>query len=732
MAKRTKKLREEPSELDDAETAARERFDSMSDRNEELCNDADIEKECVELYAEIEKGFSDQWERANKQLDYLDIYNCELGPNQFYSGNSKIFIPIVHDAIKARKVRHTNQIFPPSGKNVDVITSENKPEALQALLEFYIRKTKMRSVVLPQLLKNGDLEGQYNLYMSWTKNERHVTWRVEKKQTVDEDQDIEIEDAPYWDIEEETIEHEYPDIEVLPDADVLVLPFTARSVEEAIATGGSATVIRRWSKATIRQKIRDEEIDQERGEELIENLGGKYAPGRPDKKKKNIDAAGIQTDSGGKKFALVYETWTMLNIEGERRICRIRFGNEKLVLSAKRNPYWCDHVPLISGAQDPTDGSFKGRSEIKNIETIQYAANDAINEAMDSAAYALLPIVMTDPVKNPRVGSMILSVAAVWETNPNDTKFAQFPPLWKDGFDIVAACKSQIFQTLGINPAMIPQSERKGGKSPNQAQVAQEQQVDILTVADVVTGLEEMVLTPVLRWCVYLDHQFRKEPLTLRQFGLVGKQMNMQIIPPVQMDRRYEVKWFGVEAARSAQQMQLQMAGINVVRGIPPQQYEGFKLNLAPVLQQFMENLFGPRIAGEVFQDLRKQLSLEAQFENTLLEAGFQVPTSPMDNDQEHLKSHMEAMQASETGDHSGAFREHMMRHQMAMQLKRQAAIQQQSGQALGQPGSPGGAAPGVAGQRPGANGAGPRGGQGPAGMIHQDRLSDASAMPRR
>src|SRR5260370_12022258 len=214
--------------------------------------------------------------------------------------------------------------------------------------------------------------------------------------------------------------------------------------------GGSVTVICGWTQAGVRQLIRDEEIDEDRGESLLAEFSAKKVSPQPDKKQTIVDSAGIKNEAG-KSFALAYETWAMLKIKGERRIGRIRFGSDKIVLSCKRNPFWCDQVPLISSAANTTEGSFKGRSEVKNIETLQYAANDAVNEAMDSAAYALMPIVMTDPAKNPRVGSMIMSVAAIWETNPNDTTFAKFPPLWKDGFEIVTACKKHIFHTLHIN-----------------------------------------------------------------------------------------------------------------------------------------------------------------------------------------------------------------------------------------------------------------------------------------
>jgi hypothetical protein len=709
------------------ETAV-DREPELPDRNEELCHEKELSDAAEKMYDAIQKGYEDQWERANSILDYWDIYNCELGPKQFYAGNSKIFVPIVADAIDARKTRFTNQIFPATGKNVEVISSEEKPQDLMSLLEFYIRKSRLRSQVVPALLKNGDVEGQYNLMMHWVENERYVAWREHKAKTLDEDPELtepEEDMEGYEDIREEKIINAFPMVEVLSDADVLVLPFTASNIDEALDAGGSVTVLRRWSEAQVERMIADEEIDADRGEELITNFAKiKTENLIPDKKGRIVDAAGIKHEGGKKWVAYVYETWTKLTYQGERRIFRIRYGGKDLLLSVKRNPFWCDHVPIISAASDRVEGSFKGRSRIKRIETIQYAANDAINEGMDTAAYALLPIVMTDPLKNPRTSTMVMNVAAVWETSPKDTQFAQFPSLYKDAFEIVNACKMQVFQSLGVNPAMLPSSQGSQGKGKtNQAQVAQEQQIDILMTADVVTSVEPDVLTPILRWMIYLDHQYRNEAMTIRQFGKMGLNVEMQEIPPIQMDRRFEVKWFGVEAARSAQQMQLQMGGLNVIRGIPPQSYPGFRLNIAPVLQQFAENLFGPRLAAQIFEDQRSQLTISPQFENGLLAQGFDMPVGPLDQDQEHIQAHMQAMQ--QAGDRAGVFRVHMMKHMQSMQMKQMQQAQQQ--QQLPPPPQQQGGGP-RQGAMPGRN----RGGQQqPPGAIQQDQMRDAHAMPR-
>ncbi|HEX8838220.1 MAG TPA: hypothetical protein VF748_14860, partial [Candidatus Acidoferrum sp.] len=681
---------------------------------------------CLELIKDVERGYTHQWDRSNQQLDFWDVYHCNLGPKQFYSGNSKIFVPICHDAVNARKTRFVNQMFPINSKHVQVTASEGEPQDIMSLLEFYIRKAKLRTRVAPAIVRNGDIEGQYNVMFHWINNKRHVAMRVKSKPKLDS---VPIEgEEEFDDIVEETIVHQYPGVEVIPDADLLVLPANAESIEGALDDGGSVTVIRRWSKSKIKQLIEDEEIDPDRGEDLLESMAKREQQQIPDKKKNVIGATGMQTGSMGSNTAMCYETWTKLLLkdeetgEYEKRICRIIFGSNNTVVSCKRNPYWCDKVPILSAPVEKIEGSFKGNAKLKFVESLQYAANDAVNEGMDSAAYALLPIVMTDPAKNPRTGSMVLNVAAVWETDPQSTQFAQFPQLWKEAFSIVGSAKDQIFQTLGINPSMMPQQALQPGKKPNQAAIANEQAVDLLTTADAVTTLEGEIFSPMVQWFLYLDHQFRDQAITVRAFGEMGLHAEMQKIEPIQMDRRFEFMWYGAEAARNEQRMQMQMAGLNMVRQVPPQQYPEYRLNLAPVLAKFIENLFGPRMADQIFENISSKYSLDPEFENELLEHALDVPVQPLDDDMKHMQVHAQLLQ--EKGDVSGKLHKHMMMHQINMRQKQQAQIMQQHNalqQAQGQP----------QGQsRPGAKSAGPRGGQQPAGAIPRDQF--ALAAPRQ
>jgi hypothetical protein len=710
-----------PDPTEDEE--AQEKLEEQTSRSEELRDDEDILKACEELYEDVQQGFRNQNDRTNTIIDYWDLYNNKLGGNQFYSGNSKIFVPITNAAINARKTRFTNQIFPQSGRYVEAVSSDGTvPYAETALLEHYVRTTGLRSRIVPPLMRNGDVEGQYTLYCSWGKSIRYVAQKIKAP--------IETEDGPDPDdavdeVKEETLTLQGPRVEVIADTDLLVLPVTVDSLTEALDVGGSVTIIRRWTRAKIKQLVKDGEIDKTEGDKLAETLAKATDPESKDKSKEMADDAGIKTH-GGIKYAMIYETWTMLTIkndegEDERRLCRAYFGGEQTVLSVKRNPYWSDLLPIISAPVEKIQGVFKGTSKVAPVADMQYLANDAVNEAMDSAAYAMMPIVMTDPEKNPRVGSMILSLSAIWETDPKSTQFAQFPELWKQGFEIVATAKAEIFQSLGVNPSQITQGT--GSKKKNQAEIATEQQVDILTTADVVTVIENEILTPLLLRFITMDHQFRNEKIMVRQFGEQGIRAAMEQVDPVTFNNHYQFRWFGVEAARSQQQVQQQIAGLNILRGIPPQQYEGYKLDLVPVIQQLVENTFGPRLAPQIFKDIRGELSVSPEIENQLLAEGIAMHVHPMDDFQQHMQAHIAELK--KTGDPTGHIREHIIQHQAQMQKMQAAKMQAQMQQGAQPGGAPGGPKPGA---QPGAQ----RPAQQPPGSIPPDQMQDPGVMPRR
>lgn len=696
-----------------------------TNRDDELSTRPKIHSKLLEIFRDIDKGFADQAQRSDDIMDYWDSYNCDLSERQFYNGNAKIFVPLIQNAVQARKTRFVNQIFPQSGRYVEVTSSnEDLPHATMALAEHYVRKAKLRTEVVPALLITGDVEGQYTVYCSWKKTKKHVVSRETKPLTV---QGLEFPELGDIDtIVREKISDEGPAVEIIADSDFLVLPPTCNSLEECLEDGGSITVRRRWTKGRIRQMIDEGEFEEEAGENLIKAMSKKDSASRNDTPKHLAASAGIMSGQNG-KYCMGYETWAKIKVDGEYRITRSYYGGDDQVLGCKLNPYWSDDIPIKSCAVEKQPGVFKGIAPVKAVQDLQILANDMVNMGADTGYFSAMPIVMTDPEKNPRVGTMILGLAAVWETSPKDTEFAQFPPMWEKCMEFVSQCKQAIYEKLNVNPSMIPQ-QLGGKKKMNQAEIANEQQVDLLTTADSVINIEEGILTPVIKFFVSLDHQYRDDDIVVRQFGDMGLRATMEVVKPIQMNNRYEYRWFGVEAARNAQQIQQQIAMLNVIKGIPPQMYQGHKLNAVPVITQMIENTFGPRIAPLLFTDLKKDLTIDPEIENQLMGQGFPMPIHAMDDDLKHLQSHMQALQL---GDQSGNIRTHMMEHQTSMQMKSMQQMQQQGGL----PGAPGGQGPGVAGTpQPGGQVQGPRMMKGPPGMIPPESLAKAGAptMPRK
>jgi hypothetical protein len=160
-----------------------------------------------------------------------------------------------------------------------------------------------------------------------------------------------------------------------------------------------------------------------------------------------------------------------------------------------------------------------------------------------------------------------------------------------------------------------------------------------------------------------------------------------------------------------------------------------------PLMRTAAENAFGPRMAPEIFENIKEKLSIDPGIENTILAEGMHVTISPMDDDAQHMQSHAQAMQQQAGGDPQmanmagadphGVFREHIMAHQAAMQAKSMAQMQQA---AMGAQGRPGGGPPGQSrGPNPGATPQPPRIGQQPNGAIHPDQIKGPGvSMPRR
>jgi hypothetical protein len=673
----------------------------------------------ADLYSVVIKAFEDKKEQNDTIEECWDVYNCKVTSHQMYSGNTQVYVPLVRDAVSARETRFTNTLFPKAGRYCDVITSDGTmPYDLISLLEYYCRTTSLRTNVVPAMIRAGDVTGQYNLYISWETNKRNI---VAKKKVIDTATPLDGEDE-YDDVEYEEDEESGPCVQVLDSRNLAILPTNIDYIEQAEVVA----VLCKWSKAKLKRMVRDGILEKKPVDILIANMNAKPSPGQPDTPKDAAEYAGVDQSPKAGKLATVYQVWSTLKIGKEYRRMVTHFAGADNVLGCKRNPYWSDRIPVITQPVEKRGDTIWGVSQVQKVCTLQYSANDLVNMGFDSAQYSLLPIVMTDPEKNPRVGSMVLSMAAIWETSPNDTKFAQMPPLWRDAFQMVNACRDQIQQSLGINPSMMPQGGV--GKKPTQAQVAQEQQVALESTADAVTVIQDGVLNKLLQWFYELDYQFRTKPVTVKKFGQIGMEADMQQVEPFQERQRLTFSWYGAESFKAQQEIQGMISWANVLRGMPPQALNGRTIDLGPVIDYVSEITFGPRVAAKVVIDERHKFTMNPTEENHLMDMLFPAQVHEGDDDIAHIQSHIQhfLMTGADAGDPNHLKREHILNHQK--QLKDKAAKAQGAQQpqpqpsiASGQPGIP----------QPGAQAQTPTGPQRPPGAIHPDNLQDPAKMPR-
>lgn len=691
----------------------------LPDRKADLSTQRGFEPKLGKLYQAVCQGFTDKNERQNAIQRFWRIYNCELTTNQAYSGNSQIYLPIVRDAIDARVQRWTNVLFPETGRYADLVTYPAEyPRALLGLLDHYVRRCDLRSKTR-QLLRNGEVEGQMSLYIDWINSKRYVTKKVKKHPEIEPG--VHDPEDTYDDVEEDVVVSQHPTVRVLLDNDVCVLPATLEDIE---TEPGAVVAVRHYfSEEGLRAAARDGLFaNKMKAQEAIKKCQSYDPTNTRNTRVQNLESAGVRMKAEQKEY-VVFEIWSRMKVKDKLRWVRSFHGGENLILGAQINPNWNDRCPVLSRARNPLTGSFWGKSPVDAVEQLQYMANDWVNMAQDSGQYSLLPIVMTDPEKNPNYASMIMSLAAVWQTNPNDTKFVEFPQLWKDALQFVENAKSQIMQAFGLNPALL--SIGLTPRSNTQAAIAQEQMVAMMNMTDEVLTLEDAIFSPLLQFFFELDQQFRDDDIAVPIYGAEGIAAMREKVPPFAWDDRFEFKWRGSEVVRSQQANQQMIAGLNILGKLGPQLPNGKKIDIAPIIETVVQNIYGPRLGARVIIDQSSQLSVPAPLEDTMLLAGLPVEVHPNDNDVEHLQDHIAAMQKSGVepmGPQAAQFIIHIQKHQAQMQQKTMAA----QGQMMGMQGGMGGGGP-----RPGAQPMLPRGGQNPPGAIHKDQMSDPGLEPR-
>lgn len=673
-------------------------------------------KEAEKLYDTMIQGLKGKKEQIADIKNFWEIYNVKWNHKQRYAGvqpkDTKIYVSVVRDAIEAKQLRLTNMLFPQNGQFAGIIGMDDRPmEHVKSLLNYYVRKAKLK-LLIGSLIREGEITGQFSLFVEWSSTVRKRIKKVKRDQ-MDGDMPT-LEDTSVE--EEEEFEDCGPVVWVIPTEQLVVLPATVDRIEDADLVG----VLVWETEKSFRAKVESGEYQYD-AKKILDMLEGREGIEEPSEDEKEDSgkfaslAAGVKIKEGAKRI-LVYQIWA--NIKGKPSV--VMMAGKNIVLRMEENPYYSQRIPIISAPYKKIKGSFWGQSAIKNVAPMQYALNDVANMGMDSAAFSLMPIVMTDPKENPAYESMMVSLAAIWMCNPASTKFVEMPPLWQITMGMMEAFKNQIMESLGMNPTMIPQG---GYKKPTQAEIAAQQQLAVESVDEQISILEEEILGPLLQWFYELDVQFRNEPLRVSTWGEEAQKIRREEIPVFEEMGDLEFMWMASEVEKNVQKVQQQVSAMNLLANVPPQALDGKKLDLGPIIQNLVESVFGPRMSGRILKSVQDQLSVPPQTENMMMYAMHPVQVHPMDNDVEHIQVHMQGLQEVGGGHEALAslFESHIQEHEGAIQQKQAAMAPPRGNKPGGPPGVP----------RPGAQITPLKGPQNPAGAIHQDRMKGPGVVPR-
>jgi hypothetical protein len=490
--------------------------------------------EASKFYPLIAKAYEDKNEQSDRIVEYWCIYTATPDSNQQYSGNSQCYVPAVRDCINARTKRTLKQLFPNKYRHVEAVGSDEEiPYPQLALLEHYIRKTKLKDIVRSDLAA-GDVTGQWNLYIDWTRSYRRITETVRQNPALEseEGEDLELVDPTEEEdgTEETDILEEGPEVVDFATEDLAVVPPTCSDIEKA-----QVVALRlRMSKEKVKELV-DEGVfilpDGQSPDQLWEQLekasnetGGVLGKIPP---KRRAAEAGIRTE-GTYKYLLCFEATARLTFDedGEKvkRLAYIYYASQNCILGIVKAPQWGGKRPVLSAPVERVAGSFFGRSKIEAVKFLQWNLNDFWNMGQDSAMYSLLPIVMTDPLSNPNYATMVYGLAAVWAADPNKTKMANFPQLYKEAMPLCESIKRQIWESMDVNEVMMGNvpSGRK-----NNAVMGAVQQEQMLNIMDHAERYEEAMLTPLAERFFEYDRQFRTTALTVLTKGDVGVKAKM-------------------------------------------------------------------------------------------------------------------------------------------------------------------------------------------------------------
>ena len=632
--------------------------------------------------------------RANRlRLDELWLkdlrqWSCRLEGNQGYQGRSFVFVPELNNQIESSIERKITSLFPNSNyinciplKN----TTKENAEKIQAAVRYELDDRNKLIQLHDSFERANVLFGSAAYKTSFEKKEVEMYVRDQKTGKAKKQM------IPMWhgtkiDVVDNFRFYVYPELRPLNEASVVFEDMIV-NVEDAEESGLYYGLDRIQS---IQFDMDHQWIDTTKLEFMRLSTAIRHYH----------------------KSAMFTEIWTdfRLTPNGPKVPVQAVIANNSTVVMLRRNPYWFQHHPYVGTRYVVRPGNpYYGLSLADKLRTQQDMINDVTNQTMDSIIYSLAPIMVIDPALAGDVNSMKLAPGARWLGSPEGIKAITFPDVSGSGLQIIGEIRGQFAQFSDNTPGIAPQLQGKA-RSATQASIVQ---ASVGARQKVMSQREEKeVFEPLCKNVHMLLQQFMEQDYQIKIQGPdMGAWITMNIAPE---DLAGDVDWIWkgvsqqeVTAVRSQQLMSFFQLALQTAQLMPGE------IDIPALVKRMAKEAFELDDMDVLFKSLRQKKTVDPELENIALKEGQDVDINPGDQDELHIKVHMQLLDDKKlSADDKLRIAGHMSDHAKQKQAKDELLQNQarlQAMQSAMNSGAQGGGGPTSPGQPGGDGRSGPQ-----------------------
>lgn len=373
-------------------------------------------------------------------------------------------------------------------------------------------------------------------------------------------------------------------------------------------------------------------------------------------------------------------------------------GNEEVVLQVRPVIFWDDEPSYLVPKFVEVWEEFYGYGLPATFDSLAYMANDVLNQGADALTFSLNPIAAVDPGAVQDMTTVRMRPGAKWLIrNPRQNVQFMEPP--KDSAIAAMQAVQQLIALVNDAANVAPFSAggmtgpRARGRALNTATgmsiVSGEAQVQ---VHDVIQGIEDLWLHPMLRKMYSRNMQCLEVPVLLNVMGAAGAALIQRQVTREDLIGEYSFEWLASTSTYNQQVRGQQMIGFLQTVGNPDLmtalQQENKRVSIANLVTDIYS--IGLQLPGveRIIQEIQPVRALDAKLENELylVGRGDDVTVSPADDDMKHIMEHDALLkpgklkrpeQFAEVMAHVKAHVEAMMAKQMMQQMQ---AMQQMGG----------------------------------------------------